>query len=184
MNLRWLFGKPEISTQKAEAYRKLSVRARVAVGLLCFDRYCQAKGLKHPMIDTFLDRMWELPCIESLPDWESRPCVLVHAGLGDSFPPEFAELFERDKFLRREFKELLESTVEIIYCSAYSKADNEGSLLFLDRVLCICAAVNVTPPPVQPFLGSLFTDGEGWGQPLSTAERDAWRFKAYDKPLV
>src|SRR5262245_7520637 len=129
--------KPGTRAHKANDYREVSLRARVAVALLCFDRYCQAKGLRHALIHEFVERMWELPCIESLPDWESLPCALVHAGLGDSFPPEFADLFERDKILRREFRELLESTVEIVYCSAYGKGDDEGSLRFLDRVLHI-----------------------------------------------
>jgi hypothetical protein len=168
-----------MTAPKANDYRELSLRARVAVALLCFDRYCQARGLTHPKIDLFLDRMWELPCLQSLPEWESRPCELVHVGLGDSFPPDFADLFERDRFLKREFRELLESTVEIIYCSAYAKGDNAGSLRFLERVLSICSAASVIPPSVQPFSGSLFADDDGWGKPLSAAERDAWRFKAY-----
>lgn len=164
---------------KANDYRELSLRGRVAVALLCFERYCRAKGLRHPMIDEFLDRMWEVPCIESLPDWESRPCALVHAGLGDSFASEFADLFERDKRLEREFRELLESTVEIIYCSAYGKGDDEGSLRFLDEALGICAKAGVTPPPTQGFAGSLFAEREGWGKRLSTEERDEWRLRAY-----
>lgn len=178
MNLCSLFRQPGITADKATIYRDLSLRARLAVALRCFERYCQTKGLRHPLVDEFLDRMWELPCIESLPDWESRPCALVHVGLGDTFPPEFADLFGRDKFLKREFKELLESSVEIIYCSAYGKGDNTASLRFLDRVLSISFAANVTPPAVQPFAGSSFVDHDGWGKSLSPAQRDEWRFKA------
>jgi hypothetical protein len=162
----------------ANDYCELSLRARLAVALVCFDLYCQAKRLRHPMLNDFLERMWELPCINSLRDWESRPCVLVHAGLGDSFPQEFEDLFHRDKLLKREFRELLESTVEIIYCSAYGKGDNAASLRFLDRVLRICSGANVPPPSVEPFSMSLFADDHGWGKRLSTAERDAWRSRA------
>jgi len=181
MNLRWLFGtrQPGMAEQKADAYREVSIAARVAVALLCFERYCQAKRLRHPLIDTFLDRMWELPCIESLAEWEARPCELVHAGLGDSFSPEVVDLLGPDKVFRKEFRELLESTVEVVYCSAYGKGDDEGSLRFLNRVLCICSAASISPPPVEPFSMSLFAENDGWGKRLSTEQRDAWRFKAY-----
>jgi hypothetical protein len=163
-------------------YRKLSLIARTAVALVCFERYCQTKGLRHPMIDAFLNQMWELPCIKSLPDWESHNCELVHFALGDPLPREMLEALNSAGISEGEFRQLVENCVEIFYCSAYAASDNAGSLQALDQVLCVTSNVGVTPPPVQPFLLSLFDDAHGWGKKLSPDQRDGWRFRAYDHP--
>lgn len=160
-------------------YCKLSLSARIAVALHCFERYCRAKRLRHPMIDAFLDHMWELPCITSFPAWESRRCELVKVGLGDPFPREILDLLQTAGVSEKEFRQLIEGSVEIIYTSAYGKSDDAGSLRFLDRVLQITASAGVPPPPPRLFLSSLFADCHGWGIKLSPEQRDDWRYKAY-----
>lgn len=171
---------PSMIAPSVNDYRNLSLRARVSVALLCFERYCQAKGLQHPMIYTFLDQMWELPCMTSFPDWESHKCELIHVGIGDPFPCEIADLLTSAGISEQEFRKILESTVEIIYGSAYAKSDDDGSLRFLGLVFDITSSVGVSPPSAQPFLTSLFSDRHGWGVRLSPDQRDEWRFRAYD----
>jgi hypothetical protein len=161
-------------------YSLLSLPARVAVALHCFEGYCRAKGLRHYLIDTFLNHMWELPVIASFPEWESRNGDLVDAGLGDPFPQEIVTLLRSVGASEEEFRRLVQSTVEIIYSSAYAASDNAGSLRFLGEVLHIASGLGVAPPPAQPFLMSLFADNYGWGMRISREQRDAWRHKAYD----
>jgi len=175
---------PSMIAHAIKDYQELSLAARMAIALLCFERYCQAKGLRHPSIATFLDHMWELPCSRSFPDWESRNCELVHVGLGEAFPCEILELLTSVGVSEQEFRELLGCTVEIVYGSAYAKSDDTGSLQFLDRVFRITSSAGVLPPPVAPFLISLFADGHGWGAVLSSKQRDGWRFEAYDNRVV
>ena len=154
------------------------------VALHCFEGYCVAKDLRHPIISAFIDHMWELPCITSFPKWESHRCELVHVGLGDPFPREIVDLLESVGVTEEEFRQLVESTVEVIYSSAYATSDDIGSLRFLDRVLCITANMGVAPPPAQPFLISLYAQRHGWGAQLSADQRDGWRFRAYDNQVA
>ncbi len=175
---------PENSVQefrvahRVHYYSELSVVARAAVALLCFERYCQAKGLRHSTIDTFLNHMWDLPSIRSS-GWVSRECVLVGVGLGGVFPRELSDLLAPGcATLEEEFKKLIESTVDIIYGSL--QAMPAGSLVDLNRVLAIMEDAGVVPPPSQPFMTSLYVEGDGWGPQLTATERDRWRYKAYD----
>jgi hypothetical protein len=161
-------------------YRTLSLPARLAVGIHCFERYCNAKGLRHPMISDFINHMWELPCAKSFTKWESQACEFVHVGLGDPFPPEIVDLLRTVTVTEEEFRGLVESVVEIIYSSAYGASDDARSLKYLGRVLFITASVGVTPPPARSFLISLFDVRHGWGPRLEANERDIWRYRAYE----
>ncbi len=182
---------PENSVQEFKVadriyyYSGLSVVARAAVALLCFERYCQIKGLRHPTIDTFLEHMWDLPSVRS-PGWASRDCALVGVGLGGAFPGEVINLLGSGGALEEEFRKLIESIVDIIYGSL--SGWRAGSFIYLDldleRVLAITQYAGVTPPPVEPFMTSLYVEGDGWGPQLTPDERDRWRFRAYEKQAV
>jgi len=173
---RWLLN------SRVLGYRKLSLPARLGVALVCFEGYCRAKSLRHPIIEAFILHMWDIPCITSLPDWESQDCELVQVGLGDPFPPEIQQLLKAAGIEETDFRRLVESCVEIIYGSAYAASDYLGSLRFLHEVLCVTSTAGVGPPPVEPFLVSLFADGHGWGKRLSAEQRDAWRLGAQAGP--
>lgn len=170
---------PEISS-----YAKLSLPARLAVALHCFERYCRAKGLRHGLIDTFIERLWELPCALRFADWEKPLPQLVHVafevGRGEAFPNEILDLLASAGVLEKEFGQLLVSTVDIIYGSAYGASNDVGSLKSLELVLCVATSVGVAPPPAQPFLISLFGVRHGWGLVLDPNQRDIWRHRAYD----
>lgn len=165
-------------------YTKLSLPARLAVALHCFERYCRAKGLRHILIDTLIERMWELPCARYFPDWEKPLPELIHIsfdiGEGRAFPTEIVDLLGSVGVAEREFGELLVCTVMIIYTSAYGKSDDPGSLEFLQRVFSVTSLAGVTPPPAEPFMQSLFAENYGWGVVLTAEQRDGWRFRAYD----
>lgn len=168
--------------RRAKKYRALSLRGRLGVALVCFERYCVAKGLRHDIIDAFVAHMWEYPCIESFPDWASNEGDLVYVGLGDPFPAEMASYLDSVGEEQEVFRRLVESCVEVVYGSAYAASDDKGSLQYLENVISITSGSGVTPPPAKPFMISLFDDG-GWGTRLSEEQRDAWRFKAYDNQM-
>jgi hypothetical protein len=165
-------------------YRALSLRGRLAVALVCFERHCVAKGLQHDMLDAFVTHMWEYPCIESFPAWASNDTDLVCVGLGDPFPNAMASYLDSVGEEQEDFRRLVESCVEIVYGSAYSAADDKGSLQDLEKVISITSESGVTPPPAKPFMISLFADDHGWGTCLSAEQRDAWRFRAYDNQMA
>lgn len=172
---------PEFQAPRViDDYRTLSLSARLAVGLHCFERYCQARGLRHDSIDTFLDHMWNLPCTRFFPEWEKGNCDLVNVGLGGSVARELLDLLAARSITEAEFRRLVECVVEIVYSSAYGASDDVGSLKYLDQVFSITGVVGVAPPPTQLFLISRFGEQHGWGTLLNRAQRDAWRSKAYE----
>jgi hypothetical protein len=167
-------------------YRKLSLPARLAISLHCFERYCRAKGLRHPRIEVFLNYMWELPCAPSFVDWDREGYRLADAGFcvteDMAFSCELIDLLTSAGITEDEFRKLLLSVVEIIHGSAYSASDDAGSLRCLETVLFITAQAGVEPPPIQPFSISAFDENYGWGADLTPDQRDKWRYCAYDDP--
>ncbi len=170
-----------MSTSTAADYRALSLRARFAVALRAVEGFCAAKSLAGPQFTAFFDHLWELPAVDSFPDWESHHDDLLAFGLGDPLPLDVAPSLRSASVPEDVFRQLIEHTVEVIYGSAYGASDDAGSLHELAEVLRICQAAGVPAPPARLFAGSLFADRHGWGVRLSPQQRDHWRFAAYDK---
>ena len=173
-----------MSTSSDADYHALSLLARFAVALRAVEDFCAAKSLAGPRFTAFFDHLWELPTLDSFPEWESYHDDLLAFGLGDSLPVDVAPLLRSASVPEDVFRPLIEHTVEVIYDSAYGASDDAGSLRELSEVLRICQAADVPVPAAQLFAGSLFADGHGWGMRLSPQQRDHWRFAAYDTPAV
>jgi hypothetical protein len=157
---------------------QLSLTARLAIALHCFERYCQAHRLTSPAISEFLDYLWQLPTIrgsKAFVDWEQHSPTLVDVGLGAYFSEDFIVQLHAAGIAPSEFQALLENSVEIVFGSFYGAADNSGSLTHLRRVLSLTQQAGIIPPPLSYFAHSRFADRQGWGNGLSVAERDMWR---------
>jgi hypothetical protein len=151
------------------ALAQLSLAARLAVALHCFERYCQAHRLTSPALTEFLDYLWELSTIhglEAFRGWERKQPLLVDIGLGGYFPEGYSEWLQDTGIEPAEFRALLEHTVEIVYSSFYGATDNSGSLTHLQCVLDMTKQAGITPPPLSHFAHSRFADGQGWGNDL------------------
>jgi hypothetical protein len=169
-----------MSASSAETYRSLSLKARLAVALYCVERFCEATGLQHPKLASFLNHMWELPSCTSFPNWDSRKDDLVLAGLGDSIPADIVSVLSSVDVPEQSFRQLVENVVEIAYGSAYGRSDHEGSLRHLDEVFRIVALAGITPPPAEPFASPALPDDQCWGT-VSPQRRDEWRFHPNDQ---
>ncbi|MGC3991243.1 MAG: hypothetical protein QM796_16500 [Chthoniobacteraceae bacterium] len=156
-------------------YRLLSIRARLAVALVCVERFCRISGLEHPELAAFFVHLWELPVMDNFPVWDSRKDPLTEAGLGDPFSPAIISMISVAGVAEPTFRKLIESTVEIVYSSAYAATDDEGSLSQLEEVLRITSGAGVSAPSAQPFSSSTFAEREGWGTPLPRHTVEQWR---------
>ena len=103
-------------------------------------------------------------------------------GLGDEFSPDFKDALRGLHVSDVDFRHIVESLVEIVFASFYGASQNEQSLDFLHRVIAATAPFGISPPPPALFSVSLFADNNGWGKPLSKAERDQWRTANYRQP--
>jgi len=152
--------------------------ARLGVALCCFERYCHTVGLETNSIHEFLSYMWEWPLMmtpERFGEWEGKRTTLVDSGLGGAMPADIEPSLREKGIDTVEFRNLVESTVEIIWGSFYGASDTRGSLRDLDRVISICKRRGVEPPTLDTFADSRFKDGHGWGERVSKDQRDRWR---------
>ena len=157
---------------------ELSLIARLCLALCCFERYCRATELQCKSIRDFVEYMWEWPLMatpENFSDWEDKATGLVRMGRGGPPPADVAAVLQQKRIDPVEFRELVESTVEIIWGSFYAASDNRGSLEFLARVVSICKRRGVQIPPVIEFAESRFADDNGWGVRATPDQRDRWR---------
>jgi hypothetical protein len=170
---------PEYTTMTThQSLAQLSLAARLAIALHCFEQYCQAHRLSSPAIVEFLDYLWQFPTIhgpEAFRSWERKQPLLVDIGLGGYFPEGYSEWLQDAGIEPAEFRALLEHTVEIVYGSFYGASDDSGSLTHLQHVLDLTKQAGITPPPLSHFAHSRFADRHGLGNTLSVAERDRWR---------
>jgi hypothetical protein len=165
-------------TTVLEQCRALSLTARLAIAMHCFEQYCRVQGLAVPEVIELQDYLWEWPLVGgslAFPAWESRHPVLVDYGLGDPMPERLRAALDARHIDEEEFRLLVTSLVEIIWSSFWAASDDAGSLADLAQVLRISARSRIPLPDPAPFSHSLFAEQHGWGQPLSMAERDAWR---------
>jgi hypothetical protein len=167
-----------MSSGDSDDYAKLSLTAKLALGLHCFAGYCRVRKIDHPAITAFLDDLWEFPIISNpvqFGKWQESHPTLVAVALGDDYPIEFEEFLVENLVSPVEFRDLLANVVEIIFSSFYVASDNGVALQFLDSVLTIVRKHGVISPPKERFAASRFCDRHGWGQPLTPLERDIWR---------
>lgn len=158
--------------------KSLSLIARLAIALHCYEACCVAWRLKSPLISEFLDYMWEWPIMMTenhFSEWESKTTAIVDFGLGDELPPELNKLLISSGVSEEQFRYLTENTVEIIWSSFYGASDNEGSLKYLENVMTVASSLGYTPPSFNEFIESCFKDKHGWGNVLTSEQKDQWR---------
>jgi hypothetical protein len=164
--------------QQKDELRGLSLTARLAVALHCFERYCHTHQLIAPEITVLLDYLWELPILDgssAFRAWESRQPDLVTVGLGGDFPDSCLAWLDAADINASEFRQLLEHTVEIVYGNFYGAAADEEALMHLQHILTISKQATRIAPLLSQLTRSRFADRQGWGNRVSAPERNVWR---------
>lgn len=156
----------------------LSLNARLAIALICVERYCAASTLYHPTIVSFLDHLWMWPLIESVSafrTWENQQPDLVTVGLGGELMADLQQQLTGVGIEPTRFAAIIMAATEIVYGSLYGACDNPGSATDLHTVLVATGHNQHRTHLIAAFAGSRFTERGGWGRVLTPAERDAWR---------
>lgn len=164
----------------------LSLRARLALALRLFAGYCELRGLHHPEVAAYLDYLWRFIGMpgssEAFGRWTADEPPLVGAGLGWEYPPGFVGLLADCGVPEREFRRVLGYTTEILFGSLYGAADEAGSRRFLTELANVVAPLGVRFPDTEPFAGSRWSDGGGWGAVPSVEELGVWRARTDTEP--
>src|SRR5262245_9990032 len=133
----------------------LSQRARLAVALHLFRRYCDCRRLAHEEIDQFLDHLWAFVGLRGDPaafeKWRHAEPPLTEAGLGGSYPVGFDRVLESAGVPEEEFRRALGSCTEVLYISMFGAADEEQSRRYLYELAEIAGALGVRWPNLDRF---------------------------------
>ena len=156
--------------------RKLSLTARAAIALLVCEKYFESHNIRNKDTVEFLNFMWELPIVVDFEQWETNRPVLVNFGLGDEISESMAEALELSSADQSNFRAVVSGTVEILWSSFWGAAEDEVSNQALNSV--IQSSRLKYYPVLTPFKFSTFVEGDGWGKPISTQDRDFWRERA------
>lgn len=147
-----------------EECRPLSITARAMLAALVFERFCVEQDVGGPEIDAILSHHWAwLDVVRGAAEfsaWErAQPALPLRAS--------------RALVAEHRFRTVLEQVAATLRTSFYGAAEDEETFRSLQSVVERARPSEL--PPVTPFKFSRFHDGNGWGEPLTIADRDYWR---------
>jgi hypothetical protein len=158
---------------------QLSLRARLAIALRLFAGYCIGRRLEHLEIDAYLNHLWRFVGMDGSPEafgaWTGDEPPLIGVGLGDEYPPEFAESLAACGVTSSEFRRAISCATEVLYGSLYGASDELGSRQYLSALAELVAPLGVGFPELEVYAESRWADGSGWGAIPTAEAMQVWR---------
>ena len=159
-----------------EKCKELSLTAREAIALHCFEKYCEKKQLKCSLIDEAIEYLWKWPLIDG-PDefepWESNKPALINYGLGAPIPTDVEKVLKIDEVDEKEFKRIVQSLITILWGSFWGASEDELSLNSLKTIIELTSLEK--SPKIKTYQVSKFGDMNGWGNKISKDDYELWR---------
>lgn len=124
--------------------------------------------------------MWTWPTVDEhvFAEWEAFSNPVLEWALGGVVPESLATAVETSELGPQGHRELLESTVELVYGNLYTTVHHAETLEHLGRVEALAALAGVSFPEPGRFEGSPGADlsgVNGWGHRMSPDEVARWR---------
>ncbi len=159
-----------------EKCKELSLTAREAIALHCFEKYCEKKQLKCSLIDEAIEYLWKWPLIDG-PDefepWESNKPALINYGLGAPIPTDVEKVLKIHEVDEKEFKRIVQSLITILWGSFWGASEDELSLNSLKTIIELTSIEKI--PKIKTYQVSKFGDMNGWGNKISKDDYELWR---------
>ena len=159
-------------------FKPLSIHARFAIGLRIFERYIRVRGLEDESIWTFLADMWQFPLLSDVAEkleWEKQRGELADFGLGDEIPEELEEELYTLAISEDYFGLWVSQVTELAWTNLLQGPQDEESMEFIRTLLRLSIVSNIGVPELHLYQTHLFTDNEGWGNPLTQEELESWQ---------
>lgn len=165
----------DILATEESLIEKMSIRARQAVGAVCFRYFCKKYDLNNREIDEFVDHLLKLATVstpDEFVDWDQEGPELFESGFDDTLPSKLD--LSLPTHLKTTFSALLHDVVEIGMCDAYA-GTTDKSKLYLQKVIATVRQHGVEIPELEPFTVSSFDEMQGWGNPVTPEVITRWR---------
>ena len=164
------------TSKQSRQIDQLSVIARQCVAALCFERYCEFRGLKHPDIDAFIDHVWRVATLRN-PDefceWESGFENLRATDWCEPVAEDFLALIPKE--IRSEYFELASDVIETSAMTWYG-SDLPATRKYCLKVLRTVSKYPIELPQLDCFRNSSPKWGGGWGKNPTAEELQIWRY--------
>lgn len=160
-------------------YSSLSLEARLAIALRCFEDYCEVVELHHPEVTKMFHYLWGyFTAGRGGMEWKSwEQSAPTIARFDPAYPEDFTDLLLSKGTQLEEFQDLLYNTENTLFHTFYGGVDdyvNEMSLKRLSRVLEIVRSKGIEPINLPVFPGHHYSEDE-LGGGLSNAQLEIWR---------
>lgn len=153
----------------------LSLRAKTAIGVFCFELYCDKNNIKNKDIDLFNVQMLRLLEADNIPKWD-RDCNQIEiTGMGDPLPKE---IIEKYPLFADNILIITENIREITASQMYGGYTPKGAIQFLKKAIEYCEI------DLDKFIDvKIFKEHkpglDGWGNPLDIGLIEKWTNKKY-----
>lgn len=165
-------------------YGSISLQARLAIALRCFEDYCDTLGLHHPEVTKMFDYFWGYFTVGTAAGmnwlaWTRSEPKITRVGEASSVGlDDFKALLLSKGVDQEEFRALVfntENTLFHIFYGGITEKEHEISLKCLHQVLAITRKRGIEPTNIPIFRGQ-FHRIDGEGEQLSTEQLHIWRY--------
>ena len=161
-----------------DEFKDISIRGRLAYGMICLENALRQFGIKDELLDNIiLPRIWEFTSSSHLDDWEIQineidpTCVLDVELTADTFDlttlsfNNYTKLLRLYKTLPNDIVELIADTIRIGVANIYAGTESYSPLTLvpLTDVFKTCKKIGLNLPSVETFKNSAFSESQGWG---------------------
>lgn len=166
-----------------EQFKHISLRGRVAYGIICFENILIALNYDPNDWKIVLNYLWEFTSIPYLDDWNETIVELIPENLMEfkTYEEEEFERLSKDEYLYLyKLYQNIDSSIDIVLrdiyelgiSHAYSVIEGygESSLNSLQKIIDFMIDNNFSLPDIESFLKYSIKENRGWGDKFDGIE--------------
>lgn len=164
-----------------EDYADLSVRARLAAGLLTVEAWLRRHQVEDEGTTAVLEHMWQFMTVtpETFQDWHDfEPEALIAAETDEAVLPSAAAACRRHGARVEDLATMLPAVIDIVYDSLFGALDLSLSMARLREIAAAAARSGTAIPDASRFAHLPAHEFHGWGNPVSAAQLAGLRSRA------
>lgn len=145
-------------------FKHISIRGRLAFGMICLEKLVQTRNADHPLLHTVVfPKIWEFTSSPDLSEWEQMiNLVDPSTVLYDDVDPDLKSLYQK---LPEDIVDTISNVIEIGAGNIYGGTGEYSpyTLKPLHAVIHTLMKLQLPLPDMAPFEKSGFHEDGGWG---------------------